>query len=180
MTTSRPHKLYPINHLLFQGNRVNRDEGNGCIPILDRSIALFISQSSGQSLLFGVSEYYDQSPLRRMLVTNSAQSFLPMIRRLIPPGVGYYTPNQAAGHAGIRAAVTNRQIAMSAREGREVTHAEALWDLTSIAGRRRVETQGLPSESRGGRINTTMDEMRALSIAARLTIVDDCVLCIVH
>ena len=191
---------------MFQGNRVNRDESNGCIPFLDRSIALFISQASGQSLLFGVSEYYDQSPLRRMLVTESAQSFLPMIRRLIQPEIGFYTPSQAGiqvavtnrqtemsarlgrqvtraeahtslGHDGIRAAVTNRQTAMSEQLEREVTLAEAHTSLGRDAGNRRVATQGLPSERRRGRINTTMDEMRALARAAH-TIVDGRELCI--
>ena len=173
MTTSRPHKLYPINHLLFQGNRVNRDEGNSPIPVLDRAIALFLSQASGRSLLFGVSEFYDQSPLRRMLVTDSAQSFLPMIRRLIQPEVGFYTPSQA----GINVAVTNHMNAMSEQEGRLVTLSEAHTNFSSNAGNRRVATQGLPSERRGGRINTTMDEMRALSRAAR-TIVNGRELCI--
>ena len=151
---------------------VNRDAGNGCIIILDRSIALFISQSSGQSLLFGVSEYYDQSPLRRMLVTDSAQSFLPMIRHLIQPEVGFYTPSQA----GINVAVTNHMNAMSEREGRLVTRSEAHSDLSSNGGRRRVETQHQHSLCLK-RLPTTMDEMRDLSIAAR-TIVDGRELCI--
>ena len=175
MSTSIPHKLYPINRLLFQGNRVNRDEGNGCIPVLDRAIALFLSQASGRSLLFGVSEFYDQSPLRRMLVTDSAQSFLPMIQGLIRPGVGYYTPNQAAGHAGINVAVTNRQTTMSARLGRPVTRAEALPDLTSIAGNRSIETAGGYS-LRLQRTTMSMDERRALASLAR-TIEDDRGLC---
>jgi hypothetical protein len=46
----------------------------------------------------------------------------------------------------------------------------------TIGGNRRVATQGLRSERRGGRINTTMDEMRDLARAAR-TIVDDRGLC---
>ena len=175
MTTSRPHKLYPINHLLFQGNRVNRDEGNGCIPFLDRSIALFISQSSGQSLLFGVSEYYDQSPLRRMLVTDSAQSFLPMIRRLIQPEVWVYTPSQAGGHSGIQVAVTNRQIAMSAREGRQVTRSEAHSAFSSNAANRRVETQHEYS-NRLKRFPKTMSEAGKVGGHAR-AIDDDRVLC---
>jgi hypothetical protein len=108
--------------LLFQGNRVNRDEGNG-------AIALFLSQASGRSTLFGQSPFYHQSRLRQMLQTDSAQSFLPMIRRLIPQDVGFYTPSQA----GIQVAVTNRQTAMSARLGRPVTRAEAHIDL-SLSG----------------------------------------------
>ena len=113
--------------LLFQGNRVNCDEGNGCIPALDRAIALFLSQASGRSTLFGQSPFYHQSPLRQMLQTDSAQSFLPMIRRLIPQDVGFYTPSQA----GIQVAVTNRQTAMSARLGRPVTRSEAHSSLSS-------------------------------------------------
>ena len=141
MSTSSPHKLYPINRLLFQGNRVNRDEGNGCIPALDRAIALFLSQASGRSTLFGQSPFYHRSPLRQMLETDSAQSFLPMIRRLIQPEVGFYTPNQAAGHAGIQVAVTNHMNAMSEREGRLVTRAEAHTNFSLNAGNRRVATQ---------------------------------------
>ena len=163
MTTSRPHKLYPINHLLFQGNRVNRDEGNGCIPFLDRSIALFISQSSGQSLLFGVSEYYDQSPLRRMLVTDSAQSFLPMIRRLIQPEVWVYTPSQAGGHSGIQVAVTNRQTEMSAREGRQVTRAEAHSDLGHAGIQVAVTNRQIAMSAREGRQVTRSEAHSAFS-----------------
>ena len=104
-----------------------------------------------------------------------------MIQGLIRPGVGYYTPNQAAGHAGgpagMYAAVTNRQTTMSARLGRPVTRAEAHTSLGRDAGNRRVATQGLPSERRGGRINTTMDEMRALARAAHtLSMVVSCAL----
>jgi len=180
---------------------VNRDVGNGCIPILDRSIALFISQSSGQSLLFGVSEYYDQSPLRRMLVTDSAQRFLPMICRLIQPEVWVYTPSQAGGHSGIqvavtnrqtemiarlgrqvtraeahsslghdgmRAAVTNRQTEMSEREGRQVTRAEAHFNLSSIAGHRRVATQGTYRPNLG-RNSTTLIEAGNRRVATQGT-----------
>jgi len=143
---------------------VNRDAGNGCIIILDRSIALFISQSSGQSLLFGVSEYYDQSPLRRMLVTDSAQSFLPMIRHLIQPEVGFYTPSQA----GINVAVTNHMNAMSEREGRLVTRSEAHTNFSSIAGHRRVATQGTYRPNLG-RNSTTLSDAGMMGISAAVT-----------
>jgi hypothetical protein len=135
-----------------------------------------------------------------MLESHPSQRFLLMISQLTPPGVGYYTPNQASiyaaatnrqaamiaqegrqvtlaeahsslGHDGILAAVTNRQTAMIAQEGRPVTLAKAHSDLSSYGGQRRMATQGLPSERRGGRINSTMAEMSALARAAR-TIVD--------
>ena len=129
-----------------------------------------------------------------------------MIRGLIQPGVGYYTPNQAAGHAGIQVAVTNRQTAMIAREGREVTLAEAHTSLGRDAGNRRVATQNEYSNrlerfpmtmsdagrmggnrrvatqneysNRLERLPMTMAEMRALSRAA-CTIVDGRELCII-
>ena len=205
LATSRPHKLYPINRLLFQGNRVNRDEGNSPIPVLDRAIALFLSQASGRSTLFGQSQFYHRSPLRLMLETDSAQSFLPMIRRLIPPEVGFYTPSQAGiqvavtnrqtamsarlgrevtreeahsslGHDGIRVAVTNRQTAMSARDGREVTREEALTDLTSIAGNRSIETAGGFS-LRLQRTTMPMDERELwLELHAQLSMIVSCAL----
>ena len=156
--TMRLSQTLSNQRLLFQGNRVNRDEGNGCIPALDRAIALFLSQASGRSTLFGQSQFYHRSPLRQMLEMDSAQSFLPMIQGLIRPGVGYYTPNQAAGHAGIRVAVTNRQTAMSERLGRPVTRAEAHSSLSSDGGNRRVATQNEHS-NRLGRLPMTMSDM---------------------
>jgi hypothetical protein len=44
-------------------------------------------------------------------------------------------------------------------------------DAGRMGGNRSIETAGLPSERRGGRINTTMEERRALASAAT-TIVD--------
>ena len=124
-----------------------------------------------------------------------------MIRRLIQPEVWVYTPSQAGGHAGIQVAVTNRQIAMSAREGRQVTRAEAHSDLghegisvavtnrqiamsaregrqvtrseahfnlSSIAGHRRVATQGTYRPNLG-RNSTTLSDAGMMGISAAVT-----------
>ena len=139
---------------------VNRDAGNAFIPILDRGIVLFVSQSSGHSNLFGVSPFYERSPLRLMLQTGASQPLLSMIQGLIPLGVGFYTPSQAGGHAGIYAAITNHMTEMSEREGRPVTRAEAHYDFGRIAGNRRVETAGT-FQVNLGRNSTTMSEAAA-------------------
>jgi len=80
-------------------------------------------------------------------------------------------------HRPVQLRGDSHQTAMSAREGRPVTRAEAHSDFSSNAGNRRVETQHQPSERLGGRLPMTLDEARALSNAA-CTIVDGRELCI--
>ena len=145
---------------------VNRD-GDGYIPILDKAIGLFINQASRRSTLFGVSRFYDEMSLRQMLDTGPSQRFLPMIQGLIPRGVGFCTPNQAAGHAGIFAAVTNHMTEMGERLGRLVTRAEAHSDFSAMAGQRRVETAGTYRENLG-RVSTTMSEAGQAAGQARV------------
>ena len=53
----------------------------------------------------------------------------------------------------------------------------SLSDAARMGGNRSIETAGLPSERRGGRINTTMEERRALASLAR-TIDDGREMCI--
>jgi len=120
-------------------------KGDSYIPTLDRAIALFISQSSGQSTLFGISQFYEESALRQMLESFPSQRFLQMIGPLIPPGVGFFTPSQVGGNRRVETAGTYREnlgrVSMTMEE----------------TGNRRVETAGTYRENLG-RVSMTMEE----------------------
>lgn len=111
------------------------------------------------------------------MLEKASQHFLQMIQGLIPSLVGFYTPNQVAGHRGMYNAITNHMNWLSEQLGRLVTRIEAHLNFSlmvdTLDGVASVASAGLYLE-RHGRNTMTMAK------AAHECRIDDIGLCVMH